>query len=65
MTVEELIEELQYLDPELEIRFASQPSWPFEYHIDGAVESKGKVWLVEGDQLGYLPGQVANDIGWK
>jgi hypothetical protein len=65
MTVEELIEELQCQDPELEVRIAQQPSWPFEYQLNGVQESGGKLWLVEGDQLGYLDGQVASDLGWK
>ena len=43
MTVEELIQELEYVDRNLEISFASQPSWPFEYSIGGVVESEGKV----------------------
>ena len=64
MTNEELIQELQYLDPEAEVRIAQQPSWPFEYDVNGVVEIGGKVWLVEGDQLGYLPGQVKDAIGW-
>ena len=37
MTVKELIEELEYLDPNIEVRFASQPNWPFEYDIRGVV----------------------------
>ena len=65
MTVEELIQELQYMDRNKEIRFASQPSWPFEYDVNGVVESDGKVWLVEGNQLGYLPGEVSEELGWK
>ena len=64
MTIEELIQELEGIDPELEISFASQPSWPFEYSIGGVVESNGKAWLVEGQQLGYLPGEVKDEIGW-
>lgn len=38
MIVEELIEKLQECDPDAEVRFASQPKWPFEYSIDGAHE---------------------------
>jgi len=64
MTVEELIQELEYFDRNLEISFASQPSWPFEYSVSGVIESGGKVWLVEGSQLGYLPKSVNDDIGW-
>ena len=65
MTVEELIQELEYMDRNKEIRIAQQPSWPFEYDVNGVVESGGKVWLVEGNQLGYLDGDVAQDLGWK
>ena len=94
----------------LEVRFASQPNWPFEYsvsdvllwdkaerveaEIEGArqecddageeydlqelrevcesnieheMESEGKpdcVYLVEGSQLGYLPGGPKDAMGW-
>lgn len=39
MTARELIQELECFlnmndDQDLEVRFASQPSWPFEYSID-------------------------------
>ena len=34
MTVAELIEELKFMDQDTEVRFASQPSWPFEYSIN-------------------------------
>ena len=64
MTVEELIQELEYVDRNLEVSFASQPSWPFEYSVSGVVETGGKVWLVEGSQTGYLPGDVKEEIGW-
>lgn len=33
MTVGELKELLQYLDDDMEVRLAHQPSWPFEYSI--------------------------------
>ena len=33
MNVAELIEELEYMDPEAEVRLAFQPSWPFQYTI--------------------------------
>ena len=65
MTVEELIQELEYMDRNMEIRIAQQPSWPFEYDVNGVVESGGKVWLVEGNQLGYLDSSVGRDLGWS
>ena len=33
MNAKQLIEILEDLDPETEIRYMSQPSWPFEYSI--------------------------------
>ena len=72
MTVEELIEELKYYDGELEVRFASQPSWPFEYSINGIIETTIKehnnkykaVYLEEGRQIGYLPKEAKDELGW-
>jgi len=64
MTVEELIQELQYMDRGAEVRLAEQPAWPFEYNLSGVVQSAGKVWLTEGDQLGYLDEEVRGEIGW-
>ena len=65
MRVEELIELLEGCNPEAEVRFASQPSWPFEYSIETAIEvdldgndtgiPKDVVYLEEGIQIGYLP----------
>lgn len=64
MTAHELMEILEGVDPETEIRFASQPSWPFEYEIRGTVESEdGIIYLTEGRQLGYLPKEIA-DQAW-
>ncbi len=74
MRVRELIEELEGMNPEAEVRFASQPSWPFEYSVSGVVEvntddeddrtDTETVYLVEGDQIGYLPGEAKEKIGW-
>lgn len=62
MTAQELIDILEGMEPEAEIRFASQPSWPFEYEVRGAVESEDGciLYLTEGDQLGYLPEEIKN-----
>lgn len=74
MTVQELIEELNYMNPDAEIRIASQPNWPFEYSINSTVEVEGDeegeeegfptVYIVEGRQLGYLPRNAKDEIGW-
>ncbi len=73
MTVEELIQELQYMDGDATVRFASQPSWPFEYSIYGVVQTTVKdsrdneediVYLEEGRQVGYLPKEAKDELGW-
>ena len=37
MKVSELKEILEHYDDDMEVRFASQPNWPFEYSILDAV----------------------------
>ena len=78
MTVGELIEELKLVDEDCEVRFASQPSWPFEYSIGGVIqvcvetedrndegyEKEEIVYLEEGMQLGYLPQEAKDELGW-
>jgi len=64
MTAEELIEFLQDFDPETEVRIAHQPNYPFEYAIDDIVIVDGIIYIGEGDQLGYLPGTVADELNW-
>lgn len=79
MTVRELIEELRLFDQEAQVRFASQPSWPFEYSINGVVqaivdkpgrrsedgyEQEDVVYLEEGRQIGYLPSEAREELGW-
>ena len=80
MTVRELINLLEDFDENAEVRIAHQPRWPFEYSIgdvvacDGGDEDEDEpnasdapqvVYLGEGDQLGYLPGRAARELGWK
>ena len=38
MRVQDLIEALQGMDPDAEVRIASQPSWPFEHRCNDVVE---------------------------
>ena len=72
MTVRELIEELKYMDEDATVRFASQPSWPFEYSIYGVVQTtvnynddeRDIVYLEEGRQVGYLPAEAKDELGW-
>ena len=72
MTVGELIHELKYMDEDATVRFASQPSWPFEYSISGVVQTtvnyneneRDMVYLEEGRQVGYLPSEAKDELGW-
>ena len=66
--------ELEQLNPDAQVRFASQPSWPFEYSIYSIVQveiedrSTGDVvetvYLEEGRQIGYLPKEAKDELGW-
>jgi hypothetical protein len=69
MTVEELIIALESLPEDAEVRLAIQPSWPLEYAIGCVTEAVSlpegdTVYLAEGPQLGYLPGEAREAIGW-
>ena len=68
MTVSELKEILEHYDDNMEVRFASQPNWPFEYSILDAVlahvDEEDVIYLEEGQQLGYLPREAKEELGW-
>jgi len=68
MNVEELIERLRDLDPHAEVRLATQPSWPLQFHIqgvatapdtpehdDGSATDGGVVYIVEGEPVSQTP----------
>lgn len=64
MKVYELLELLEDLPEDAEIKLAEQPSWPFEYSISGVDIVEDTVYIIEGEQLGYLPKFVKDEIGW-
>ena len=68
MTVSELKGILEHYDDDMEVRFASQPNWPFEYSILDAVlahvDEEDVIYLEEGQQLGYLPREAKEELGW-
>jgi len=56
-------ENAEYVD----VKFASQPAWPMEYSVDSEMvlsEDKQNVYLLEHEQIGYLPGIIKERIGW-
>jgi hypothetical protein len=76
-TVADLIDSLQSMNPNAEVRLATQPRYPLEYRIDDVVEvasgddedepghsAEGVVYLAEGGQVGYLPKAVKDELGW-
>ncbi len=99
MTVRDLLDMLEGMDENAEVRLAHQPSWPFEYSVSDVQEvtvggwddddlpdlenmtaQEGQrlregeevnekatkvVYLAEGGQLGYLPGEVCKALGWR
>jgi len=70
MTVSDLIEMLQNEDPNAKVQLGYQPNYPLASHIDSVTtirdslprstqenyeESLDIVYILEGDQVGYLP----------
>lgn len=77
MTAGELAEALAAVDPDTEVRLATQPAWPLQYGVDGVVAIKAPggeagivVYLGEGappsdDESPYVPQEVADTLGWS
>lgn len=74
MIVAELMEMLEGMDPEMEVRIATQPEWPLAFHVKNAVIDtstyrhidKRVLWILTGehpDDLPYAPGFVFDEIG--
>ena len=69
MTVLELITLLEDMPDDAEVRIAVQPRYPFEKSIEQVVgvevDGEAKVYIGEGSQIGYLPGEVSTELGWR
>jgi len=101
MNVSELIEMLEDMDQDAEVRLAFQPNWPFEHEIgevldmsqaesyceecgilwdahnenenaceeerpkDEGDDNANIVYIAEAGQIGYLPGNASNALGWR
>lgn len=63
ITVAELLELLQDVDPTAEVRLAVQPSWPFENEIDSVITAKDVIEAVEVVQ-GDL-GEDDEEVEWE
>lgn len=65
MNVGQLIEMLQDMNPDHEVRLAFQPEWPFEYRMGPVLEVDNKVYIAEAGQIRYLPTKVAVELEWS
>jgi hypothetical protein len=71
LTVVQLMEELEGCNPDAEVRLAQQPAWPFASAIDPGnaavqveLDDTTAVDIGQGEQLGYLPETVRQQLGW-
>lgn len=69
ITAGQLIRQLELLDPELPVRLAVNPNWPFAHFVGRVVEGHGDdgptVFIAEDGQDGYLPSAVREELGWQ
>jgi hypothetical protein len=64
-TVRNLISQLENLDPNLRIRLAVNPDFPFAYFVGAeVVVHNGLAYIGEDGQDGYLPPAVREHLAW-
>ncbi|MEU8927806.1 hypothetical protein AB0D10_44065 [Kitasatospora sp. NPDC048545] len=65
LTVAHLIAQLQDVDPNLRVRLAVNPDWPFSHLLaSNVLVHDGLVYLAEDGQEGYLPTAVREELAW-
>ncbi|MFD9039512.1 hypothetical protein ACFVZA_26330 [Streptomyces bottropensis] len=65
LTVGHLLRQLQNLDPDLPIRLAVNPDWPFAHYLGtDVVVGDGMAFIAENGQECYLPASVRNALAW-
>ena len=63
MTKIELLEILEDIEDDEDIVLVSQPDrHPLKYYLEDAIEYEGKLYLVEGIQIGYLESEISQLI---
>jgi hypothetical protein len=65
LTVGHLLRQLQHLSPDLPVRLAVNPDWPFAHFIaTHVIERDGAVFIADDGQVDYLPIAVRNALDW-
>ena len=65
LTVGHLLRQLQNLDPDLPIRLAVNPDWPFAHYLGADVVARdGVAFIADDGQEGYLPLPVRDALAW-
>lgn len=54
MKVSQLIELLEKMDPNAEVKLAVNPSWPFECEISHLSEKHNKVYIVDSNKSTFI-----------
>ncbi|MCX5340288.1 MULTISPECIES: hypothetical protein [Streptomyces] len=65
LTVGHLLRQLQDLDPNLPIRLAINPDFPFTHYLGAEIIVRdGKAFITDDGQEGYLPVEVSDALAW-
>lgn len=65
MTVGCLLRQLQGLDPDLPVRLAVNPDFPFAHYVGADVVVRdGVAFIAEDGQEGYLPAGACDALVW-
>ncbi|WP_425423851.1 hypothetical protein [Streptomyces catenulae] len=65
LTVGHLLRQLQALDPNLPVRLAVNPDFPFTHYLAAKVVVRdGKAFIADDGQEDYLPAEVSDALAW-
>ncbi|MEU9397357.1 hypothetical protein AB0D86_46160 [Streptomyces sp. NPDC048324] len=65
LTVGHLLHQLQNLDPDLPVRLAVNPDWPFTHYLGtDVVVRDGVAFIADDGQEDYLPRAVRDALAW-
>ncbi|MCX4870864.1 hypothetical protein OHU11_03805 [Streptomyces sp. NBC_00257] len=65
LTVGHLLRQLQEIDPNLPIRLAVNPDFPFAHYVGAEVVVRdGTAFIADDGQEGYLPTAVSDVLAW-